>query len=58
MPVLILLGLLGVWGAVNLKESSGKNTHAYSKTELDNMLGQMIGKSEREARKIARMYRK
>lgn len=58
MPVIILLGIFGISGAIDLYNTCSKNAPVHNKSEMDNMLGQMVGKSKREARKIARMYRK
>ena len=58
MPVIILLGIFGIRGAINLFDSCSKNAPVHDKSEIENMLGQMVGKSKREAKKIARMYRK
>lgn len=58
MPVIILLGIFGIRGAIDLFNTCSKNAPVHDKSEMDNMLGQMVGKSKREARKIARMYRK
>ena len=58
MPVLILLGIFGVWGAISINTTCNTNSKAYSKEELEAMSKQMIGKSEREARKVLRSYRK
>lgn len=58
MPVIILLGIFGVWGAIDLYNTCSKKAPPHSKSNMENMLGQMVGKSKREARKIARMYRK
>lgn len=58
MPVIILLGIFGIGGAINLFNSCSKKAPVHSKIEMENMLGQMVGKSQREARKIVRKYRK
>ena len=58
MPVLILLGILGVWGAISINTTCSTNSKAYSKEELETILKQSIGKSKREARKVLRSYRK
>lgn len=58
MPVIILLGIFGIRGVIDLFDTCSKKAPAHDKSEMDNMLGQMVGKSKREARKIARMYRK
>lgn len=58
MPVIILLGIFGISGAIDLFNTCCTKAPVYDKNEMDNMLGQMVGKSKREARKIARMYRK
>lgn len=58
MPVIILLGIFGISGVINLLDTCSKNAPVHDKTEMDNMLSQMVGKSKREARKIVRMYRK
>lgn len=58
MPVIILLGIFGISGAIDLFNTCSKKALVHDKSEMDNMLGQMVGKSKREARKIARMYRK
>lgn len=58
MPVIILLGIFGIWGAISLHESCGKNTHIYTHDELENMMKQIVGKSKQEARKVSHMHRK
>ena len=58
MPIIILLGIFGFIGAIDLFKTCSKKAPIHNKKELDNMLGQMVGKSKRDARKIARMYRK
>lgn len=58
MPVLILLGFFGVWGAVDLHDTCSKKGRVCTDTEMENMLKQMVGKSKKEARKIVRMYMK
>lgn len=57
MPVLILLGIFGVWGAVSLHESCAKQAPAYSSSEIEQIMSEMIGKSEKECRKILRQHR-
>lgn len=58
MPVLILLGFLVVWIVVSLYKNCGKNTRPYSHDELEQMLDQMVGKSEKECKEILNRYRK
>ena len=52
MPVLILLGFLVVWIIVSSHKACSKNTHPYSHDELEQMLEQMVGKSEKDCKKI------
>lgn len=58
MPVIISLAIFGISGVINPFNTCSKNAPVHDKTEMDNMLSQMVGKSKREARKIVRMYRK
>lgn len=58
MPVIILLGIFAVWGAVDLCETCSKKVPPRSSDEMEEVLGQMVGKSHKEARKIWRNYRK
>lgn len=58
MPVLILLGILGAWGAISINTTCNTNSKAYSKEELETILKQSIGKSKREARKVLKSHRK
>lgn len=58
MPVIILLGIFAIKGVINLFDTCSKKAPIHNKNEIDDMLRQMVGKSEREARKIVRMYRK
>lgn len=57
MPAIILLGIFAVWGAVNLCENSTPNSRTYTSREMENLLGEMTGKSQRECRAILRKYR-
>lgn len=58
MPIIILLIIFAIYGGVNLHKTYTKNTKPYTKEELDKMLSEMVGKSDKEARKIIRKYRK
>ncbi|MCD7774037.1 MAG: hypothetical protein LUH40_00440 [Clostridiales bacterium] len=58
MPVLILLGIFGAYGAADIYENSTKNQTPYTSEDLNKMMKEMTGKSKREARKILRRYRK
>lgn len=58
MPVLILLGFLVVWIIVSSHKACSKNTHPYSHDELEQMLEQMFGKSEKDCKKILKHYKK
>ena len=57
MPVLILLGFLVVWIIVSSHKACSKNTHPYSHDELEQMLEQMVGKSEKDCKKILKHSR-
>lgn len=57
MPVLILLGFLVVWIIVSSHKACSKNTHPYSHDELEQMLEQMVGKSEKDCKKILKHYK-
>lgn len=58
MPVLILLGIFLIWGAIDLHKTCSKDAPPHSHDEMEQMLSQMVGKSKKEARRIARHYRK
>ena len=59
MPVIILLVILAIYGAANIYTNTGsKNTKAFTSQELDKMLGEMVGKSKKDARKVLRKYKK
>ena len=58
MPIIILVAALAVYGAANVHDTTTKNKKPFTSNELDDMLGQMIGKSKKECRKILRKYRK
>lgn len=58
MPVIFLLAVLVIYGAANIHTDTTKNTKAHTGKELDNMLGEMVGKSKKDARKVLKKYRK
>lgn len=58
MPLLILLGILLVWGAIALYNACSKKSPPYSHEDLDKMLGQMVGKSKKDANRIFKSYKK
>lgn len=58
MPLLIILGVLTVWGIAGIHESCGSKTPALNQRDLDEVLKQTCGKSQKEARAIVRGCRK
>lgn len=58
MPIIFLVAALAVYGAANVHDTTTKDKQPFTSNELDDMLGEMIGKSKRECRKILRKYRK
>lgn len=58
MPLLILLAMLMILGIISIFEGSGKRNEPLTKEELDDISMQIIGKSEKEARKIIERYQK
>lgn len=59
MPVLILLGIFLIWSVVGgLRGSCTKAAPPRSGEDIERMLGQMIGKSKKEARRIVRNYKR
>lgn len=56
MPLLILLGIAGVCGAICLKESTEKPAPPMSHNQREQMSAEMIGKSKKECRKILKKY--
>lgn len=58
MSFLILLGILSVLGAADVKDTCTPKSKPFTSEELDRMLGQMIGTSKREARQIVKSYRR
>lgn len=58
MPLLIILSVLTVWGVAGVHESCGGKTPALSQGDLDEILKQTCGKSQKEAQAIVRGYGK
>ena len=56
MPVLILLGIAGVCGAICFKESIKKSAPPMSHNQREQMTTEMIGKSKKDCRKILKQY--
>lgn len=56
MPILILLGIAGIYGVMCFKESTEKPAPPMSRDKLDRMTSEMIGKSKKECRKILKKY--
>ena len=56
MPIIIILGILAVYGVAGHAERDRKKT--YTRNETHNMLCEMIGKSQKEKRQILKRYRK
>ena len=56
MPLLIILGILGAYGAAELHEQRPTGKEPLTPQQLDNMLCQMVGKSRKECRKILKQY--
>lgn len=57
MPLLIIIGILIIYGVYHIYMEVTRKKTAYTKSELDNMLKDMRGKSESECRKILRKYK-
>lgn len=57
MPLLIVLGLLVGCGVYGIAESSKPQAKPKSRSQIENMENEMIGKSKSECRKILRKYR-
>ena len=56
MPIIIILGILAVYGIVGRAERDRGRT--YTRNETHDMLCEMIGKSQAEKRQILKRYRK
>ena len=56
MPIIIILGILAVYGVVGHAERDRGRT--YTRNETHDMLCEMIGKSQAEKRQILKRYRK
>lgn len=56
MPVLILLGIAGVCGAICFKKSTEKQSPPISHNQREQITSEMIGKSKKECRKILKKY--
>ena len=57
MPVLIILGILGIYGAASFIDSCKKPAPPRDKTLNEQIANEMIGKSKAECRRILRKYR-
>lgn len=57
MPILIVLGIVGIFGANSFIESCQTNAKPKTTNTMERMSSEMIGKSKRECRKILRRYR-
>lgn len=58
MPVLIILGILSIYGVIDIYRDSQKSAPPKPKREMEQMISQMIGKSKKECAKIAKWYRR
>ena len=56
MPVLIILGIAGVVGAIAFKKSTEKPAPPMNHNQREQMASEMIGKSKKECRKILKKY--
>lgn len=54
MPIIIICGILAIFGIVGHKERDKQKTYTY--TDMNNMLREMTGKSKAERRKIMKRY--
>lgn len=58
MPLLILIGMLAIYGVCYIKDHSRVNKRPFTKDELDDISRQIMGKSQKEARRIIEEYHK
>ena len=58
MPIIFLLAVLVIYGAANIHTNTNKNSKAHTSKDLNNMLGEMVGKSKKDARKVLKKYKK
>lgn len=56
MPVLILLGIASVCGAICFKKSTEKQSPPISHNQREQITSEMIGKSKKDCRKILKKY--
>ncbi len=57
MPVLIILGILGVYGGAKFADSCSKPAPPRNETLNEKISREMIGKSKAECRRILKKYR-
>lgn len=57
MPLLIVLGILSVYGIASIAETPQKSNRTYTSNDTERMMCEMIGKSKSECKQIAKRYR-
>lgn len=57
MPLLIVLGILSVYGIASIAETPQKTNKTYTPNDTERMMCEMIGKSKSECKQIAKRYR-
>ncbi len=58
MSIIILLCILVIYIIAKSYDGCTKSTKIFTEKELNDMLGEMVGKSKAECRKIAKKYTK
>lgn len=58
MPLLIILGILLIYGVYNIYMKATEKKTPYTRDEINSMLKEMRGASDSECRKILRKYHK
>lgn len=56
MPILIILGILAIYFIADIYETLTKDTQVLTHEEMEQMMEEMIGKSEKERKKITKSY--
>lgn len=58
MPIIIIVIALVIYGAANIHNTNTTNQKPFTAEELEQMLGEMVGKSKKECRKILKNHKK
>lgn len=56
MPILIILGILAIYFIADIYETLTKDTQVLTHEEMEQIMEEMIGKSEKERKKITKSY--